>query len=185
MSTPLYAFSRNDVSGAGRGPADRGDRCGDVYAVVCVRDGRGARRVRADQVAFDQAGRRIDVKAVLRVSRDDVGGAGDGPADRGARTRGVNVNAAVTAVRHRGGARRIRADIVALDQARRRIDVDTKVRVSREDVGGPVVVPPTVAPDASTTTPDALPSAVPEALIPSQQPTTPSPVLDVDEMYMP
>ena len=54
------------------------------------------------------------------------------------------------AVRHGGGAGRIRADVVALDQAGRRIDVNAVVSVSGDELAAPVVVPPIVAPLPST-----------------------------------
>ena len=107
--------SGDDVGGAGRGPADRRARGVDINAV----DAFGTAAVPAAlvpmSVALDQAGR-VDVDAVVRVSGDDIGVAGRGPADR--RARAVDINA-VAAFAHSGGAGRIRADLVALHQAGR------------------------------------------------------------------
>ena len=100
MSTPYVRVSGDDVAGAGRGPADRRTRGVDINA-VCRSPRRRCRPHSCRcQVALDQAGR-IDVNAVVRVSGDDVGGAGRGPADR--RTAAIDLNPVVVGIRRPGG----------------------------------------------------------------------------------
>ena len=84
--------------------------------------------------------------SVDTVAGDDVRGARRGTTDRGAR--GVDINA-VAVVGHGGGAGRVGADQVALDQARR-VDVDAVPVLPEMILAAPEVVPPIVAPEAPT-----------------------------------
>ena len=84
MSMPLLPFPEMTLADPGRRPADRRSRRVDNQCRNGIGHSGGARRIRADVVALDQA-RRVDVNAVAAVSGDDVGVAGGRPADRRSR----------------------------------------------------------------------------------------------------
>ncbi len=126
-------------------------------------------RIAGDRVVGD-GGRRArgDMNAGRTIIRNRIAGAGRGPADR--RTGPIDTNA--VAIRHGGGAGRIRADLVALDQARR-MDVNPVLVLPEMTLPAPVVVPPIVAPEALTkmpTNPFAT-AAVPAAFVPISLPS--------------
>ena len=126
------AVARDQVAGAGLGPANQIAARLGPHAVAQVAHGDQARRVGADEVALDDDPRAVlVVDAVTGVAGDHIAGAGSGPADRVLRIEEVDP---IPRVSERGRAVGADADVVALDRVARAVDVDAVPPVARDHI---------------------------------------------------
>src|SRR5262249_44391964 len=129
--------SGDEVTGAGRRPADGIVRAVDKHPIQGIPEGLRARGVRADVVALDHHARVApgDQDASLRVARDEVAGSGRRTPDEGALI--TNEEYAAAAVAHGESAGGVGADVVPLNHSPPSGVNDAVPSVSGNEVTGP------------------------------------------------
>src|SRR5207247_1576937 len=128
------AVPRDDVPRTGDRPSDRVAGRRDVYAMLHVGQRGGARGVGTDVIALDQVPAVPDVDPVDAVARDEVAGAGGRPAQSAVAPFQAEEIDAVTQVAQGGGAGRVGADEIPLDQRSRVCDYDSIAVVARDEI---------------------------------------------------